>query len=317
MLRAPLAFVVSTSLLWAPPPESTANEAPRVAERSPAPRESSYIVVRPQKPSRVRLGPAVFLMGSTPQEVESAIDLCSKEVWGNLCSKLTERFKAEGLAHKVKLSAYEIDRTEVTVSAYENCTRAGVCAPPTFARGDLRFDRSDYPVTHVRWEDGGRYCHFMGGRLPTEAEWEFAARGARRRVFPYGNMPNPRVCNQGSRSRDDTDDRDGYVYLAPVGALAGCTTPEGVLDLAGNAAEWVSDFYTIDESGFGYGGNDLEDPKGPVTGTFHVVRGGSYHDAPDALRGAARTFQTAARSEHVGFRCAYDASFTSSASRRP
>lgn len=310
MLRTTLTLALSTSLFWAPPPMSTTPENARA-------RESSYIVVQPPKPSRVHLGPATFLMGSTPQEVEAAMDLCSKEVWGNLCAKMTEHFKAEGLAHKVKLSAYELDRTEVTVAAYDNCTRAGVCAPATYTRGDQRYDRPDLPITHVRWEDSVRYCQFMGGRLPTEAEWEFAARGVKRRIFPYGNIPNPRVCNQGSRSRDDTDARDGYVQLAPVGALSGCTTPEGILDLAGNVAEWVSDFYMIDESGFGYGGGDEENPKGPATGTFRVIRGGSYHDAPDSLRGASRAYLTAARSEHVGFRCAYDTSSIPSASRRP
>lgn len=305
MIRASLAFAMTTSLFWAPPIESEG------ASSVGAQRESSYIVLHALKASRVRLGPAQFLMGSTPQEVELALELCSREVRGNICTTIASNFKAEGMVHRVKLSAFELDRTEVTVLAYDNCARAGACAPATYVRGDLRYDRPELPVTHVRWEDALRYCQFMGGRLPTEAEWEFAARGVKRRIFPYGNLPNPRVCNQGSRSRDATDGRDGYVYLAPVGALTGCTTPEGIADLAGNVSEWVSDYYAIDESGFGYPGNDEENPKGSLNGTFHVIRGGSFRDAPDSLRGAARHAMSVARSEYVGFRCAYDASHLS------
>ena len=302
MIRASLALSMTTSLLWAPPAGSDGSLG--ASERA----SSTYIVVRAPKPSRVRLGPAQFLMGSTPQEVEFALELCSREVRGNICTAITSNFKAEGMVHRVKLSAFELDRTEVTIAAYDNCTRAGTCAPATYVRGDQRYDRPELPVTHVRWEDAVRYCQFMGGRLPTEAEWEFAARGVKRRVFPYGNLPNPRICNQGSRSRDATDARDGYVYLAPVGALTDCTTPEGIVDLAGNVSEWVSDYYGIDESGFGYPNADEENPQGAQNGTFHVIRGGSFRDGPDSLRGAARHAMSAARSESVGFRCAYNAS---------
>ncbi|MFO0664339.1 MAG: SUMF1/EgtB/PvdO family nonheme iron enzyme [Polyangiaceae bacterium] len=305
MIRASLAFAMTTSFLWAPPPESASGAA------------SSYIVVHAPKPSRVRLGPARFVMGSTPEEIEQARVLCSREVQGNVCDALLPNFKAEGRVHRVTLSAFELDRTEVTVEAYDNCTRAGSCSPASFPRGDARYDRPDFPVTHVRWEDAVRYCSFAGGRLPSEAEWEFAARGTHRRAFPYGNLHNPRVCNQGSRSRDDTDGRDGFLYLAPVGALPGCTTPEGIVDLAGNVAEWVWDFYMIDEDGFGYSDQDVTDPKGAPTGTFHVVRGGSFRDPADATRGASRRFFQTARTEYVGFRCAYDTSSSDTASKRP
>jgi formylglycine-generating enzyme required for sulfatase activity len=200
-----------------------------------------------------------------------------------------------------------MDRTEVTVEAYGRCVSSGACAPAGFTAGDPRFDAPALPVVLVRWEDAQAYCTFARGRLPTEAEWEFAARGPRLREFPWGDTYNPRLANHGSLAPDSADLTDGFAGLAPVGSFPDGRTPEGLLDMAGNAAEWVSDFYSVTDRGFGYPPISIMNPKGPPTGSRHVVRGGSHADGAAWLRTAARTNIDDVRSPYVGFRCAYDA----------
>ncbi|HEY8086660.1 MAG TPA: SUMF1/EgtB/PvdO family nonheme iron enzyme, partial [Polyangiaceae bacterium] len=189
------------------------------------------------------------------------------------------------------------------------------CSAPGFVSSDLRFNRPDYPVTQVRWEDAARYCAWAGGRLPTEAEWELAARGPARRVFPWGDVYDAHLANHGSGGgavaayvSDETDATDGFALLAPVGSFPDGATPQGVLDMAGNVAEWVSDFWDIpDENGYGYGSDAAVDPLGPPHGVEHVIRGGSFASAPPWLRTASRGRIRLSRSADVGFRCAADA----------
>ena len=221
--------------------------------------------------------------------------------------------RTEGQKHEVTLAAFDIDRTEVRVADYERCVAVGVCTAPGFAAGDARFDRADFPVTLVRWEDAAAYCAWAGGRLPTEAEWEYAARGERRRIFPWGDAYNPHLANHGAggtgfRAFDDTDASDGFAVLAPVGSFPDGATPLGVLDMAGNVAEWVSDFWgDPDDDGYGYSSLPASDPRGPITGVFHVVRGGSYESAAAWVRTATRGRLFLPRAATVGFRCAADA----------
>lgn len=249
-------------------------------------------------------------MGSTPSEMQAAMLLCARERLAALCQRelytwdAGPSIRAEGRAHEVWLSAFEIDATEVTVASYRRCVAAGACAPPAFAPGDARYDQPSFPVTHVRWEDANSYCNFAGGRLPTEAEWELAARGTDNRTFPWGNVWNPRLANHGQLADDPTDGRDGFVGLAPVGSFPDGASARGVLDLAGNAAEWVADFYDRDEEQFGYPGASQTNPKGPPFGPLgHVVRGGSFRDPAHQLRTAARHATTFAERD-IGFRCA-------------
>jgi sulfatase modifying factor 1 len=265
-------------------------------------------------------------MGSSPADAERANVLCRREILRSRCDELASLFMAERPAHEVTLSSYELDRTEVTVAEYGRCVAAGACAPPGFPPGDERFDRPNFPLTHVRWEDANTYCVWAGGRLPTEAEWEFAARGTAGREYPWGELYNPYICNHGALAHDDTDATDGFVGIAPVGSFPDGATPLGLLDMAGNAAEWVSDYYEIDENGFGYPAASQLNPKGPSHGVMHVVRGGSYLQGAAWMRAAARhiivqTQMTIAgfttgfvqslllpRSAMVGFRCAADVS---------
>jgi formylglycine-generating enzyme required for sulfatase activity len=238
-----------------------------------------------------------------------ALSLCHREILQPECrdDRLIRGIAAEREAHEVELSGYELDRTEVTVAEYGRCVEVGACAAPGFVPGDPRFDRADFPVTHVRWEDAVTYCAWRGARLPTEAEWEFAARGPERREFPWGNLYNPHLCNHGSFAHDETDATDGFTGLAPVGSFLDGATPNGVLDLAGNVAEWVQDLYDVDpDSGSGYPAMRAINPKGPRSGGFHVVRGGSYAEGAKWMRGASRVPFTMSRSPAVGFRCAQD-----------
>ena len=276
-------------------------------------------------PERVRIPGGTFTMGSSQADLSTAFALCRQEVFRTRCDRegIGQLLQAEHHPHEVRLSSFEIDRTEVSVGDYARCVATGACVAAAYPPSDPRFDNPVFPVTHVRWEDAGTYCTWAGGRLPTEAEWEFTARGTSGRLFPWGNVYNPHLANHGALAPEETDATDGYQGLAPVTALADGATPEGVLNLAGNAAEWVADFYDLDLNGVGYpDAKPQVNPKGPLTGGYHVIRGGSYTGwtvitpggalaAAGAvwLRGAARSMRPSSRAADVGFRCARDAKF--------
>ena len=293
------------------------------------------VLARTPASKMVALPGSTFLMGSTPGEMALGVAMCRHEVLQAECDQVAPFFRSEGVAHEVWVDAYAMDRREVTVGEYRRCMAAGVCAAPGFAPRDARFDRDELPVTQVRWADATSFCGWRGARLPTEAEWELAAKGTEPgaggsgrgrggaggagetrgavdggggsiagRLFPWGGTYNPRLANHGSFSRDDTDASDGFAGLAPVGSFPDGRTPQGIDDLAGNAAEWVADFYDVDDQGFGYPPGSQQNPTGPSTGMFHVVRGGSYVDGAAWMRTTSRTFTTAARSASIGFRCA-------------
>ncbi len=280
----------------------------RPAERAPA---RGVEVLRPPLSSRVRIPGGSFLMGSSPAEVDLAFAMCMGEMNHAHCDRVL-MFQGEAPPHEVTLSAFDLDRTEVTVDAYARCVAVGKCEPPGFAAGDPRFDNPVFPVTSVRWEDATAYCSFAGGRLPTEAEWEFAARGPHGRLFPWGMEYNPHLANHGAFAMDPTDATDGYLGLAPVGSFPDGATPLGIMDLAGNAAEFVSDLLEPQDeaTGNGYPSASQVNPKGPKTGIYHVVRGGSYVLGAPWMRAASRGARgslyeaPAARSPTIGFRCA-------------
>jgi len=282
---------------------------PAVDTRAPA---AGIHVLRAAPGGRVRIAGGTFVMGSTPAQMGHAVELCEREVRASRCHdpELSAMVRAEGKAHPVTLSTFDLDRTEVTVADYARCASAGACAPADLSPDDARFSRPELPVTHVRYEDAAAYCAWAGGRIPTEAEWEYAARGVEGREFPWGNVYNAHLANHGSFAPDRSDATDGFAGLAPVGSFPDGATPTGLLDMAGNVGEWVADLLETDPRT----GRPLPYDDAAVTnpapktagGGFHVVRGGSFEDGAMWLRTAARDATALPRSPWVGFRCAAD-----------
>jgi formylglycine-generating enzyme required for sulfatase activity len=231
--------------------------------------------------------------------------------------------------HAVTLSPYCIDKTEVTVKAYEACISAKGCTVPLTVNGAgttewnlycNRRDLPDRPINCVDWNQAATYCAWAGKRLPTEAEWEYAARGSDDRVYPWGNeAPNAKLLNAcGSECLDlgkrDPElqefekihqpmyhDDDGWETTARVGSFPGGASPFGVLDMAGNVWEWTADWYGT------YSDTAATNPQGPSIGTHRVSRGGGWiSNRPDGqVRAAARTQdEPSNRRVRLGFRCA-------------
>jgi formylglycine-generating enzyme required for sulfatase activity len=194
--------------------------------------------------------------------------------------------------HTVQLSAFELDRTEVTQGAYAACVTAKICSPPK-----ANFDptqKARIPVTNVSWEQARGYCAWAGKRLPTEAEWEKAARGPQQRKFPWGEeMPD---C-----TRSNFEQCGGQ--LRPVGMLPNGASPYGALDMAGNVEEWVQDWFSVSY----YGRSPTKDPRGPEadTGSGHAVRGGSFRYDWWHIQTSVRFWDPGQPADDLGFRCAW------------
>lgn len=251
-------------------------------------------------PALARVSGGPFRMGSSPEQIEAAFADCKREPRERQCR--LDHYGDERPVREVVLSAFFMMRHEVTVRDHAQCERARRCEPTPYFRGANRFRRDDYPASLVSFEDARAYCAFWGGRLPTEAEFERAARGRRGRIYPWGNLYHHRASNHGRLATDRTSSEDGYAELAPVGSFPEGATPEGVFDLAGNVAEWVWDRYAPE-----YSERDLVDPRGPAAGagsSQRVVRGGSYQSPRPELRGAARDASPpSTRLPTLGFRC--------------
>lgn len=289
-----------------------ASKGPGLDTKKEADSTAGAAKLSPPVEGMVLLAGGAFTVGSGQDEFVKAKKICGTEVLGDLCLQKDWPFGYEMWAHTAHLDAFFIDRTEVTVAAYRRCVVAGDCSSPTFAAGDPKFDRDDFPVTHVSYDDASRYCAFRSARLPTEAEWERAARGGDPRTYPWGKLPNPKLANHGALDIGSVflsltqephlgipDASDGFAGLAPVGSFPFGATPEGVHDLAGNAAEWVSDWWSEQ-----YPNAAVGNPQGPPSGTLRVVRGGSYKHPMAMIRGASRDRRPpSAREPTIGFRC--------------
>ncbi len=256
-----------------------------------------------------------FVMGIDTDQMRWAHALCkeySKELGVAVC--LPSKFQDEQPPHTVSLDGFWIDRTEVTNGQYRKCVDEGRCLPPvesgSFTRESYYDDDgyNDYPVVWIRWDQAEAYCAWAGRRLPTEAEWEYAARGPQGFMFPWGDSFDGSLlnyCDVDCAGVNDEAVDDGYADTAPVGSYPGGASWCGALDLAGNVREWVADWFGY------YSLGEQLNPIGPSAGDSRIPRGGSWYDVPDNVRSTNRGGLSPDYTRHkVGFRCASSVSPT-------
>ena len=237
------------------------------------------------------------------------------------------RFDSDIAEHWVSLSAFCIDRYEVTVADYHLCVIAGSCSEsgPENTAGAPGWDelcnradagRDDHPINCVDWQQSDEFCKWKGKRLPTEAEWEYAARGSDGRVYPWGNSPpdssSANLCNtecaeflHAHRLLDIaplTHQSDGWATTSPGGSFPADVSSFGVFDLAGNVSEWTADWYQT------YSAEPITNPNGPQTGDFRVQRGGNWYSRVEEGANSVIRYPNEPQTRGVdrGFRCASD-----------
>jgi formylglycine-generating enzyme len=246
----------------------------------------------------VEVSGGLFYRGSSLKERSLAAALCSKELLN--CSNVL--FRAEGPSQWVYLSTFQLAITETSQGEYQVCVEEGFCLPP-HELGQARGDQ--LPVVGVSWDDARAYCAFIGGRLPTEAEWEKAARGKDGRLFPWGDVYESTWFNHGQAGPPLADDSDGFASLAPVTAFPKGASAFGVLQLSGNVWEWVEDLY-LEEA---YLSTQKKDPviSWVAAGVreYRVLRGGSFLTPAYTMRAAYRGYSLPTTvAADTGFRCA-------------
>ncbi len=251
---------------------------------------ASITIVQPLPLDWVTVPAGYFLMGSMggPESIDFL------KAFGGMTDDVP--------THTVYLNAYQIGKYEVTNQQYAQCVKSGLCEPALDGKGQpYRYTDPQYarhPVVLMRWYDAVAFCAWSGGRLPTEAEWEKAARGTDRRMYPWGNQaPSPTLANFTPLQFETTDVGD----TTEVGSFPAGASPYGALDMAGNVWEWTADWYLENY----YGRSPSQNPAGPRTGSMKVARGGAFFLWPTAIqttyRGAA---SPTGRSFGLGIRCA-------------
>jgi len=245
---------------------------------------------------------------------EDMVPVPAGEFWMGSDATDTLADNDEHPRHQVVLDAFRIGRTEVTYHDYQwfLFQMEGLDHAPCHGDEPRRKDHRtelpledlgdmDHPILGIDWYDAYAFCSWAGFRLPTEAEWEKAARGTDGRIYPWGAEWDPSRANAKGKE-------DGFAKSAPVGSFPSGMSPYGALDMAGNAWEWVADYYRR----WPFRGLLADPPRPPRWSIYRVIRGGSWINSPENLRSAERSKRTesapALRYLDVGFRCAADAS---------
>jgi len=296
--------------------QPTAPEPTRTA--SPAPTK-----VPPAQPALPTPVPTLAAATLTPESFQPAHEVTRAGVImvsipGGAFSMGSDAFAPEKPIHVITLAAFYIDKHEVTNASWAACVAAGGCNLPGSTDG---YDgqpyygveaHNNYPVIFVSWFNADSYCRWRGARLPTEAEWEMAARwnpatGAVT-TYPWGdqwNQANLNYCDSSCLNTDrrfkDNTFNDNWPQMAPVGTFVADVSPTGVVDMAGNVAEWVADWY----GSLYYSESPAENPSGPASGVDKVIRGGGWSLNQVWSRSTARNhFGPLTQAAGVGFRCA-------------
>lgn len=264
------------------PPSGTLPPSPS----SPAKTTGSVPTAAGDDVPMVRVPAGEFIAGSRFEEVMQFEYEFKEWAAAALTAPYSPHFANEVPQRTIRLDEFYIDQYEVTNARFRRCEAAGVCSPPPSDHyHDPAYD--DYPVVWVTWQDAETFCQWAGKRLPTELEWEKAARGIDARLWPWGN----------EWDEDLYDDRQELVTL--VGSNPGDTSPYGVMDMAGNATEWVADWY-LPYPGSRYNSEDFGR-------TYKVVRGGDDRLPPIlgvGRRAAVRSYAVPdERFDFRGFRC--------------
>jgi formylglycine-generating enzyme required for sulfatase activity len=234
-----------------------------------------------------------FRMGSTDAQVEDEASQCEQNPVNRVyCER--KFYVYEAPQHPVTLGSFWMDRTEVSNGQYARCVQDGACRVSRLA-SDPTYNGDDYPVAGIPWQDAMDYCTWAGGRLPTEAEWEYAARGAEGRIYPWGDAFD---CAGGNFGDDLTGCDDGHARTAPVASFPDGASWCGALDMAGNVWEWVSDKFGD------YPAEAQTNPTGLADGELNLLRGGSWGYGRNGVRAAYRyPVPPSADYLGVGFRC--------------
>lgn len=299
-----------------------AADAPRTARTTKSPQGAPAVITGKDGAEMLLVPAGEFSMGSAEDEMLHLLD-----DWPMAKRESLER---EVPRHRVYLDAFYIDKYEVTKARFQQFVQAtnhrtqaerdgwgwvytgqkdeqmtGASWRTPRGPGQESAGQEQHPVVQVSWEDAKAYCTWAGKRLPTEAEWEKAARGAEGRIYPWGNQFDGTLLNACDthceyEGKDDAVD-DGYRYTAPVGSYEGGKSPYGVYDMAGNVWEWVADWFDKDY----YKHSPARNPRGPNAGDQAVLRGGGWYGNALRVRASFRSkFAPETRHDNIGFRCA-------------
>ncbi len=270
-----------------------------------------------------------FLMGSSDDQIDNAMNDCKKMYHKEKDCQRHIYSNQEQPQHEVYVDAFWIDKTEVSNSQFckfintkGNQMTNGVkwFEPGAGHRGIIygyiqeidgvftpKTGYENHPAIEVSWYGAKAYCDWVDGRLPTEAEWEYAAKGESNNIYPWGNEFKGNLVNYRDSTFNfdnmgkDTSFSDGYSEWAPVSSYHAGASWCGALNMAGNIHEWVSDWYSVDY----YSISPKDNPKGPKNGTLKIGKGGSWYDPSWHVRCSYRKVLTpsSARMHWIGFRC--------------